>query len=239
MVMKNFPFYFLFCLIALFILNFTSLAQLTNFNSFVNRSINFQQNFKKQKTFEEKRKSISFEVLVSNNGIGLGSSYRLKYSPTLYGFTNFFVSEATDDREIVLTDYYGNTFYPGKVNRFLLLPLMVGCEYRIFSESIVDNFRPFINGAVGPMLIVSSPAQDEFFTSLKKAKAHFSFGGFVGIGTYWGINNETLFGISIKYLLASYPQGIVSLENPYTNQKLKLNEFGGFYITLNVGQSFD
>src|SRR2546422_7794716 len=74
------------------------------------------------------------DLLVSTNGFGLGGFYRHEYNDDLSGFLDLSISEAKDDDEIDLIDYYGNTFTPGKVNRFLVMPFFIGLEQRLFKD---------------------------------------------------------------------------------------------------------
>ena len=93
------------------------------------------------------------DIMISTNGFGLGTFYRREFTPDVFGFVNFSVSEAKDSREIEQYDIYGNSTVPGKLNRFMVFPLMFGVQYRLFREDIVDTFRPYVNFAAGPTLI--------------------------------------------------------------------------------------
>src|SRR3989304_2053044 len=106
------------------------------------------------------------DILISNNGFGLGGFYRRQYTNELFGTVTFAISDAKDDNEIEYVTYYGQTIVPGKINRFLLIPLDVGVQYRLFADDIHDNFRPYINAAIGPTLVFASPYEREFFNSL-------------------------------------------------------------------------
>ncbi|MBS4027178.1 MAG: hypothetical protein KGZ58_00960 [Ignavibacteriales bacterium] len=189
-------------------------------------------------TVESKVNSFALEILISTNGFGVGGFYRKQYSTKVSGFIDLFISEASDESELVYTDYLGNTYYPGKVNRFLIAPLLVGVEYRLFEEEIRSNFRPFVSAGIGPSVIYSSPAQIEFFSSLKYGKSHFTGGGFLGMGIYWGASAESLIGVNVRYLYLPYPKGIESLESPIDGKRTKLKQMGGLYITLTFGRSY-
>src|SRR5262245_37771545 len=160
------------------------------------------------------------DILVSNDGFGLGTFYRREFNPDLYGFVLLSVSEAKDDREVELVDIYGNSFVPGKLNRFLVIPLTFGIQRRLFREEILDTFRPYINAGIGPTMVVSAPftkitvlpsggllyEQIEFFESLGKAQAHYTVGGFVGFGANFGGDRSNLFGVNFRYYF-TYPFG--------------------------------
>jgi hypothetical protein len=180
-----------------------------------------------------RRNALGLDLLVSNSGFGLGGFYRRQYTDDLYGFGAFSISEVKDDREIELYDYYtGETFVPDKVNRFLLIPLFFGVQDRLFREDIADNFRPYITAAVGPTLVYSAPYDREFFNSLGHGQAHFTLGGYVGFGAFFGFDQNTLMGVSFRYYFIPLKNQIESLEGVY------LKQFGGFFITINVGTVF-
>jgi hypothetical protein len=196
------------------------------------------------------------DILVSNDGFGLGTFYRREFNQDLYGFVNLSVSEAKDDREVELVDLYGNSIVPGKLNRFLVIPLTFGLQRRLFREEILDTFRPYINAGIGPTVIVSAPytkitttatvppgllfEQVEFFESLGKAQAHYTLGGFIGFGANFGGDRSNLFGVNFRYYI-TYPlgEGLPSLYDESTGKPAKnKNSFGGFFITLNVGMLY-
>jgi NADH:ubiquinone oxidoreductase subunit 5 (subunit L)/multisubunit Na+/H+ antiporter MnhA subunit len=187
----------------------------------------------------QKRHSIAFEMLISTTGFGLGGFYRTKLNNFTSGTVNLSVAEVEDEQEIEFYDIYGNSIHPGKINRFLLIPLYIGIEQRVFTESISETFRPFVNFGIGPAVIFFAPAQQEFFSSLGNGRSRWNMSGYVGVGTYWGNKSETLFGFNVRYIYAPYSKGIESLENTLTGEKKSLKEFGGIYITLSIGNSFE
>ena len=193
------------------------------------------------------------DILVSNDGFGLGTFYRREFNQDLYGFATFSISEAKDDREVEFIDFLGNTFVPGKLNRFLVMPLIVGVQRRMFREEILDTFRPYINAGVGPTLIFASPyteieevssglvfRQVEFFESLGKGKPYYTLGGFVGFGANFGGDQSNLFGVNFRYYLTYlFGDGIPSLYDSSTGKTAqKKTSFGGFFITINVGMVY-
>ncbi|HTR80941.1 MAG TPA: hypothetical protein VMM58_04860 [Bacteroidota bacterium] len=176
------------------------------------------------------------DVLISNNGFGLGGFLRHQYSEDLYGTLNLGISESKDDNEVEYVTYYGETYVPGKINRFIFVPLHVGVEYRLFADDIVDNFRPYVNAALGPSLVFSSPYDREFFNSIGYGQAHYSVGGFVGFGAFFG-SEETLSGVNIRYYVEPFHGGIDSMMRDDGSIEKK-KDFGGFFITLNFGSLF-
>jgi hypothetical protein len=191
------------------------------------------------------------DLLMSNNGFGLGMFYRYELTDELSMMLNFAISDVKDETEFERYDYYGNSFVPGKKNRLLMLPLTASIQYRLFKDDIVDNFRPFINAGLGPTMVFVSPYaypttyyyQDgttnytdpgkiDFFTSLKYGKMRYTLGGYIGAGAYFGMEKGTLTGISIKYFYAQFPEGIEVMNGGF------VKNFGGLFITLTFGSMF-
>jgi hypothetical protein len=194
------------------------------------------------------------DILISNDGFGLGTFYRRQFSPDLFGFVTFSVSESKDAREVERFDpFLQVTFVPGKLNRFFVIPLMFGIQNRLFREDILDTFRPYVNAGIGPTMIFVTPftsitgppddrryEQVEFFKSLGRGRAHYTAGGFIGIGANFGSEKSTLFGINFRYYFTYlFSDGIPSLFNVATGDVAATKtSFGGFFITLNVGTAY-
>jgi len=177
------------------------------------------------------------DILFSNSGFGLGGFYRHQYTDELFGTLSIGFSQVSDPNEVQQVDIYGQTFVPGKINRFLLIPLTVGVQYRLFADEILDNFRPYVNAAIGPSLVFASPYSREFFNSIGYGQAHYTVGGFVGLGAYFGSDRGTLTGINIRYYFDYFQQGIDSMQNDDGSIE-RMKDFGGFFITLNFGSPF-
>ncbi|MEW6509933.1 MAG: hypothetical protein AB1428_03125 [Bacteroidota bacterium] len=195
------------------------------------------------------------DVLISTGGFGLGTFYRREFSADLYGFASFSVSEAKDEREFEIYDpYFQVSYVPGKLNRFLVLPLMVGVQYRLFREDIMDSFRPYINAAAGPTMIYMMPfveltpnadgsvsgRQVEFFRSIGKGSPHYTAAAYVGFGANFGTDKTNVFGVNFRYYFAYvFNDGLPSLYDPGTGRvSAQKKDFGGFFITLNVGMGY-
>jgi len=173
--------------------------------------------------------SLGVDVMVSTNGFGLGMFYRHEYSDEFSGFLDFSISEAKDDDEKEFIDYYGQTFVPNKVNRFLLLPLFAGIQKRMFKDDILDNFRPYVTGAVGPAMIYVFQYNEEYFNALGRGRPHYTIGGYLGFGAHFGSERSSLLGLNLRYYYLPYPGGIESLRG------VNKTQFGGFYISLSYG----
>jgi hypothetical protein len=201
------------------------------------------------------RNTWALDILISNDGFGLGMTYRRDFSPDLSGFASFSISESKDDREMEQFDPYTQVSYvPGKLNRFLVLPLVFGVQYRLFRDDITDTFRPYISAGAGPTMIFASPftiitrypdgslttKQVEFFSSLGRGQAHYTAAAFVGVGANFGSDRSSVFGLSFRYYFTYlFSDGLPSMYNTSTGDVAsRKKNFGGFFITLNVGTSY-
>jgi len=191
-----------------------------------------------------------FDLLLSDNGFGLGGFYRREITDVLAGTIAFAISDVKDDGEMEYINYYtGQTQVPGKKNRLLMLPLMASVQYRLFHDEIVDNFRPYVTAGAGPTTLFVSPyarlvdyangdgsvtqiaEKVDFFESLKYGKAHTTLGGFIGAGAYFGKDRTNVMGLSIRYYFIPVPAGIEVMQGGF------VKEFGGIFITLHFGSA--
>lgn len=203
-----------------------------------------------QSTYAPPSNAWGFDIMISNNGFGAGGFYRHEFSDEVSGIATLAISDVKDDAEIEYFDYFGNSIIPGKKNRLLMIPLMFGAQYRLFKDDIMDNFRPYLSGGIGPTLMFISPyayyhttygpngeqvtttEQVEFFKSLGYGQAKYTVGGFVSAGAYFGAPYGTLMGLSVRYYFVPFPHGIEIMDN------VRVKNFGGFYITLNIGSFY-
>lgn len=170
------------------------------------------------------------DLMFGEGGFGLGTFYRKAFSQNLSGFVDFSISELKDAREVQYIDYFGNTFTPNKVNRAFLFPINFGAQFRLFSDELTDNLRPYISVGLGPTIILTAPYNQEFFSSFKYAKAHYAAGGYIGLGANFGISKTNLVGLNVRYLYAHvFDNGIENLSNQFRT------DIGQLYITLNLG----
>ncbi|MBL0174757.1 MAG: hypothetical protein IPP94_05750 [Ignavibacteria bacterium] len=173
------------------------------------------------------------DVMVGNDGVGLGFFYHLLFSEDLTGFADLSFSEAKDARQIDFVDYYyGTQWSPNKENRVFRIPLFFGLQYRLFREEIVDNFRPYINGGIGPVMLYITEAKREFFESLGFGHSKYTYGGFLGAGAQFGFDRSSVFGLNLRYMIIPTPKGTQAV------QQGELPNANGFFITFNIGMTF-
>ncbi len=170
------------------------------------------------------------DIIFGEGGFGLGTFLRKSLAADLTGFIDFSISETKDEREVQYIDYFGNTFTPDKVNRSFQLPINLGLQYRLFSESLTENLRPYLTAGVGPTIIITTPYDIEFFEAFGYAKTKYAVGGYVGIGANMGTSKSNLVGLNVRYYYTYvFGEGIENLTNNFRKN------FGQFALTLTVG----
>jgi len=98
---------------------------------------------------DDLRNAISFGITLNNFGFGAGSEYRRVLSPRSEFVLDF---QITALRDITEQNYqfFGQQIIPNKRNRIISFPLTAGFKYRLFAETVSDNFRFFVTGMGGP-----------------------------------------------------------------------------------------
>jgi hypothetical protein len=197
------------------------------------------------------------DLLISSDGFGLGGFYRREFTEDLFGFVSFSISESKDEREMERFDLYTQrSFVPGKLNRFMVMPLMFGVQKRLFKDDIMDTFRPYINAAVGPTMIYVSPFVDiityqtgtveirqvEFFNSLGRGHPEYTASAYIGAGANFGSEKSNLLGVNFRYyftyLFGDGLPSIYAIEQNAVRIASTRRSFGGFFITLNIGMTY-
>ena len=170
------------------------------------------------------------DIMFGEGGFGLGTFFRRSLATDLTGFIDFSISETKDDREVQYIDYFGNTFTPDKVNRAFQMPINLGLQYRLFSESLTENLRPYLTFGAGPNIIITTPYDKEFFNAFGYAQTKYAIGGYVGFGANMGMSKSNLVGLNVRYYYTYvFGEGIENLTNNFRKS------FGQFALTLTVG----
>lgn len=178
--------------------------------------------------------SLGVDIMFSEGGMGVGVFYRRQLNQKLTVFADLSMSEAKDDQEFEYIDPFTyQTITYGKKNRVFLLPLNLGIHYRLFEKSISDNLRPYFNLGVGPTMVVTTPYEREFFNAFGKAHANYAVGGYAGFGANFGLDNNNLLGLNIRYyLIRFFNDGVESLQGKFKK------ELGGIFLTINIGMMY-
>jgi hypothetical protein len=167
-----------------------------------------------------------FGAFFSDYGFGAGLYLSARLSSDLTGLITTDFGTAKSEREFGFET-------ERKINRIMVMPLMASAQYRILRESLGENFRPYLTAGAGPVFVMTSPGDEEFFSSLGRAKMRTLPGGFFGAGANFGLDKTTTFGANIRYFIIPVPQpGIESLEGEY------LTNLNGIFLGVNYGFNF-
>ncbi len=171
------------------------------------------------------------DLVFTEGGFGLGGFYRHSYSNEITLVGTFSVSEAKASNEFSYIDPYTlQTYTYGKVNRIFLIPFTLGLQIRMFTESLSDNLRPFVEFGAGPSFVLTTPYDTEFLKAFGSAHNNIAAGGYVGIGANFGMDKSSLVGLNLRYYyITLFNGGVESLINQPTKQ------FGGIFISLSIG----
>jgi hypothetical protein len=185
------------------------------------------------------RQALGFDLAFSGSGWGVGGFYHYRVFDNATVFTNFIFTGRRN------TDEFENAWYgpvpvvSNKVNRLFMVPFTLGVNYRLFSETLQETFRPFVSVGVTPTLILQTPyIRDgiyyEFFQSFGQMQTHFRWGASFCIGSMFGDPTEgNIIGVSMRYYTIPYGgDGLESIKgSPITN-------FGGVLLTLSLGMAY-
>jgi hypothetical protein len=174
--------------------------------------------------------ALGFDLLIGESGFGFGGFYRRQLSTNITVFGDVSFSEAKDEREVEYIDIYGQTFTFGKENRVFQIPITLGAQYRLFTNELTDNLRPYISAGIGPTIALTTPYAEEFFKAFSYSQAHYAVGGYVGIGANFGLDQKSLIGLNARYYYTQFlDEGVEILKDRYKSY------LSGFFITLNFG----
>lgn len=181
---------------------------------------------------EPRAHSWGMDLMIGNDGFGLGTFYGLSFEDTYTLTATLSLSEIKDSRQVDYYTYWGDSYSMNKINRVFRVPLFAGVQYRLFKDDIVENFRPYVGAGAGPVLLYITSAEREFFSSLSHGAARFTFGGYLGAGAHFGFDRTSLLGLNVRYYIVPLPSGVQSVaEGPLPNGN-------GFFISVNFGFTF-
>ena len=174
------------------------------------------------------------DIVFTEGGFGLGGFYRHSYSNDLTLVSTFSISEFKGDNEFTYVNPYTfQTFTFGKLNRIFLIPVTVGLQLRLFSETVSDNLRPFVEFGAGPTFVLTTPYDKEFLKSFGSAHNNMAAGGYLGFGANFGINKSSLVGLNLRYYYVRLISGQVE---SLINQPRK--DFGEIFISISIGTMY-
>ena len=169
--------------------------------------------------------SWGFSGSFSDYGFGGGSFFSHAFGPNVTGEISLDIGTAQGPREFDLVN-------ENKINRIFVLPLMASIQYRLFRDGLSDNLRPYVSAGAGPVMAMTTPYIEDFFSAFKDAQSKIVPGGFVGVGAYFGTDQKTTFGASLRYFIIPYPGSLQSTTNE------ALTNLSGLFLTVSYGFNF-
>ena len=166
--------------------------------------------------------SWGFAGSITDYGFGLGLYYRHAMNPVGAFIARLDVGGAKGSKEFGFSNEV-------KINRIFVVPFTFGGEYRLFSSTLTEGFRPFITAGGGPVFVMTNDGQKEYFSALFDPKFDITYAGYMGFGSYFGSDPTTSFSASIRYSIIPYPKGIQSTLNS------RLTDFSAVSLSVSYG----
>lgn len=180
------------------------------------------------------------DLLFSGSGWGVAGYYGRTIAEDLRIFGHVGLTPRRNADEVENVWYNGNIpIVANKIRRLFMFPITVGLQYRLFSRTLQETFRPFISAGITGTPILETPyLQDgryyEFFESFGYGTWHFRMGAVVGVGSVFGtLGKGSQIGVNIRYYTIPYGEpGLESLAG------LPITNFGGVFLSLFVGSAW-
>lgn len=183
------------------------------------------------------RQTVSYafggDLALTESGFGAGFFYQNYLRDDFLVFGQLFITGLRNSDEFEQYDPLLGWIVPGKVNRLFRFPLTLGGQYFMFRNALTESLQPYISFGAGPTFVLSTPYDQGWFAAFGDATLHTKFGGFLGVGAYFGNVMKSLIGVNIKYYYV--PAGDEIIESI---GGLPINNLGGLFLTLSVGKGF-
>lgn len=198
-------------------------------------------------------------IALTNSGFGFGGYYHHAVAPNTSIIGELLIGAGKDEREVKFFGYFGSSYIPDKANYFLMVPLHIGVQHRVFSEAIVDNFRPFVlvmggptfgweypyfrdcdgDGHYTPGMQCEDGREERTYDALAaifRGRSAFGAGGVVAIGAHFGFNRRITQGVRLGYTFNYFFRDIQLLEPDVDGGRQRF--FGSPTISLTFGRLF-
>jgi hypothetical protein len=192
--------------------------------------------------YEQKRfksaSGIAGMIGITSTGFQMSVNYIKLFSPDLIGTLTLSLTNSKDPNEVerfenqfvsTRTIIFDNETGLRKLNSMLLFPVSLSLQQRLFRGNINPAFRPFVEVGAGPTFGYRYSYVDGLFRNVAM-----QFGGnaFIGAGAYFGSNPMNLQGLTIRYQVNAFPQGIELLPGRFRQV------FDGISLNLVFGTFF-
>lgn len=192
---------------------------------------------------------IGGSVLLTNHGFGIGALARTGIFEQTSLVIEVSLGAGKDEREQeFFAGPFGETVTPFKRNYFLMLPVTAAIEQRLWTDTIEDNFRPFVQLGVGPVLGYQWPYFDDLNENgirdpdeplrgpLNFSGGSFRYGlsGIVSLGAYFGDAGANTIGVRIGYAMQYFTEPVDLMEPRPEIENASRQWFGSPVITIHL-----
>lgn len=193
-------------------------------------------------------------LLLTNYGFGLGALYRGSLGEATSLVAEFSIGSGKDEREQeFFVGFFGDTVVPYKRHSFLMAPLHVGVEQRLFRDAIEDDFRPFVQVLAGPALGFQWPYFDDAngnglresderklgtLAGIGDGAFRLGVGGTVALGAYFGASRRATQGLRIGYVGSYFFREVELLEPRSEVESPNKRFFGTPVVSLHLVRLF-
>jgi hypothetical protein len=137
------------------------------------------------------------------------------------------IGAVKDAREVAFFDRSGTRDVPSKANYLVEIPLEVGVEKRLFRSSIEDNFRPFVQASMGPVVGWMYPYYEDrngngalddgeptfdAVSGLSRGSVRFGAGVLAAVGAHFGRSTRVSQGVRLAVKATYFHDGIPLME---------------------------
>lgn len=182
---------------------------------------------------------LGFEILLTNNGFGLGAYALRAVSPSTSLYLELSLGSGKDEREFKFQSYWGRSIIQNKANYLLMVPVQAGIVRRLFEDHIEENFRPYVQASGGPTFGweypyfrdcngdgVYDPEQVcrvggddpsfertyDVFAAFPRGHLQMGVGGTLALGAHFGLSRRVTQGIRLGYTFTYFFDEIELLE---------------------------
>jgi hypothetical protein len=188
-------------------------------------------------------------VLLTNHGFGIGGLWRLGLASNTSLVLEASLGAGKDEREQeFFSGPFGETVTPFKLNNFLMLPVTLGLEQRLWADAIEDNFRPFIQGGAGPVAGFQWPYFEDHNSNgirepdeprrgpfdFRDGSFRFGTAAIIAVGAYFGEGDRNTIGVRIGYAMQYFLEPVELLERRPQIEQSSRQFFGTPVLTLHV-----
>jgi len=106
------------------------------------------------------RNQWSLNFVYTDNGFGLNANLYKKLTSEMDLVGGLMIAGVKDPNEVELFDIFGNSYIQGKINRVYIVPVTIGIQNYLFSNTLDESLRPFIIDNMKMATIVRGSNED-------------------------------------------------------------------------------